>query len=249
MSDSDRKGSAMILVVLLVFGALAILALTLNKRGNGYDVETFCPLDENYLVTHFIIDKTDPWSTQQKERIKKIIIRTKSNLQLHERLKIHLLDKNGLQADSPAFDLCNPGRGEQASPIYENPRQIQQRFDSKFSEPLEIILNRLLEPGVAPSSPLITSVNIFADSVHQQKLILVSDLMENEGTISFYDAIPRYKDWAKSSSSILSSFGYSHIEVHYIDRKIIKSRTKDRVKTFWKTHLNNMGQKVTWNTL
>lgn len=184
----DKKQKDLLGIALLATSAVVVAALLVVFSlvgGKAYDEETLC-LDEGETQrTTIVVDKSDHFDNTS--RVRRTVLRARDELDIHGRLLVFVLETNGEVPQDPVFDLCNPGRGRDVSPIYRNPRQVENEFISKFSVPLEIVLEGLLLPGEAPLSPVTQTVTraINYDDASEMsgshKVIVISDFFENSG--------------------------------------------------------------------
>lgn len=249
MKKSDRQGWIIVGVVGGIFLLIGTLAVYANIAEKEYDPTTLCPSEGEYPVVRILIDKTDPWDKQRSVRLEKIIREIKDDLALSERMGLYVLDESGSEVPAPVFDMCNPGRGNQANPFYRNPRRVHQKFENQFDLPLEEMLVDILKPGTAPRSPILEAIKNFPDGGSQDRLVIISDLMQNSDQLSFYR-----KDF--SSLDGANGFGmgapinqYSSITVYYIDRENISEKRKDSAIAFWKQYFNQMSTSLVFNRL
>src|SRR5207245_3894538 len=126
-SDSmvfTRKDTHGLLIIggclLFVFVAVVIaVKLREPKPSHGTDL---CPYEIPYPHTVILLDKTDPFTESQKQKLMETISRVKARLDKYEKLSIYILDHASYKAHIPVFSLCNPGSPENAEPLYQNPR-------------------------------------------------------------------------------------------------------------------------------
>lgn len=248
MRKSERQGWIIIGVCGAIFALLGALAVYANVTEKRYDPETFCPNEGAYPVVRVLVDKTDPWDAQGGARLEKIIRGVKENLAIHERLSISVLDQSGSDVPTQVFDMCNPGRGSQANPLYKNPRRIHEKFEALFDQPLERMLADILKPGKAPRSPLIEAIHNYPVAGGQDRLIIVSDLMQHSELFSFYsDSRGGPKNDAPKIGGQKSR--YASITVYFIDRPSLPRKVKERAIAFWKQHLGQMSSSVVFERL
>jgi hypothetical protein len=249
MKKSERQGWIIIGVSGAIFALLGALAVYANVAEKRYDAKTFCPNEGGYPVVRILVDKTDPWDVQGGARLEKIIRSVKEDLAISERLSISVLDQSGSDVPTPVFDMCNPGRGDQANPLYKNPRRIHEKFEALFDQPLERMLADILKPGKAPRSPLIEAINNFPISGGRDRLVIVSDLMQNSELFSFYSDYRGSPPRNDTQTIGGQKSQYGSITVYFIDRPSLPRKVKERVIAFWKQYLGQMTQSVNINRL
>ena len=251
MTRKDRQGLCTIIFVGSVFLTLFVLNYYLSASADQYDQETLCRMDGKYRTVKVLVDKTDPWNGQEKERLAALIRRIKGQLAENERLAIHVLDETGTYSTAPVFDLCNPGRKDQANSLYENPRKVQKRFEDRFQTPLDNVLADLLRPGVAPQSPILESlIALKGVSGQQERLILVSDMMQNSDALTFYrkDGLDQSRQAVGQGCNLANL--YESIEGHVINRPSIAGSSRQETRNFWEGCLRRMSEHdSTWQAL
>ena len=251
MTRKDKQGFFTIIAVGCVFLTIFVLTYLLTASADQYNQETLCRLDGNHQTLKVLVDKTDPWSRQDKESLAALIRRIKGQLTENERLAIYVLDKTGTYSPVPVFDMCNPGRRDQANSLYENPRKVQKRFEEKFQAPLDNVLANLLRPGVAPQSPILESlIALKGSSGQQERMILVSDMMQNSDTFTFYrkDGHDQSRLVTGQICSIPSP--YESIEVHVINRPSTTASNRQQTRNFWEGCLRRLADlDPTWQAL
>ena len=245
MSKKDKQGVIMMIAVLLVVVSLFYLRYVLTVTADNIDPETLCRIGADDPVLRILIDKTDPWTTPSQQRLARLIRSLKTRLAVHERLSIHILDETGTYSPSPVFDMCNPGRADQANALYQNPRMMERKFEEKFAAPLDSLISTLTRPGRAPRSPLIETMKGLRSGSAHEKLIIVSDMMQNSEELSFYGRGHIHVDKDLNMCRIADK--YDSIEVYYINRPGIPISRRQKSRQFWTECLSQMAWHNTWN--
>ncbi len=237
MKKNDKQGWMIIGGVVAVFALLGSLAVYANVAQKKYDPDTLCPLEGQGPAVRILIDKTDPWDAGGSARLEKIIRCIKDDLAVSERLSIAVLDESGSEVPTPVFDMCNPGRGDQANPLYKNQRRIHEKFEARFDRPLEQMLVDILKPGTAPRSPLLEAVENFPVAGENDRLVIISDLMQNSQLCSFYLDGESCAEEKRGQSDRQEMKRYRSITVYYVDRGALARNRKEMVCAFWKEYL------------
>ena len=244
MKNSDRQGWIIIGFVTFVFALLGALAVYATVTDKKIDPNTFCPSNGEYPVVRILIDKTDPWDTSGRGRLEKILREIKDNLIVNERISISVLDESGSETPTTVFDMCNPGRGDQANPLYNNPRRIHEKFETMFDRPLEEMLIDILKPGTAPRSPILEAIHNFPIARSNDRLVIISDLMQNSEKISFYRRSKGCFEPIDIHVLDGQKSHYGSITVYFIDRGSMSLERKECVIAFWEQHLIQMTQSL-----
>jgi hypothetical protein len=69
------------------------------------------------------VDKTDKWNQAQAARLRNIVIRTRDQLDVNERMSIFVFSSTVELGFPPAFSRCNPGRGSDTTLLISNPKR------------------------------------------------------------------------------------------------------------------------------
>lgn len=191
MKARDAAGIGLGLLAFCAMLGLFIAAWDLQRP--KYYEDTLCPIAGIDAATVIVIDKTDPFTTAQLSALKARILHIRDGLKLHEKISIAVLESaDGGAVIRPVLAICNPGRGEDASPIYQNPRMAEEQYEARFRQPFERDLEALLTPGTAPVSPIAEAIAEAVSSAYvhsppaSRHLVLISDLMEHTAKASIY---------------------------------------------------------------
>lgn len=188
--------------------AWSLMALAVAVVGAGFlwysslpkaaqlDPESLCPVDQAPAGhSLLLVDRTDPYTPDQRRRLRQTIMELARAIQVHERLSIRLITGDPEQAARPVFNLCNPGDGRLVDPLTGNPARAQKLWQDSFGAPLEAILDSLMEGASAPRSPILEAVEValwshdFSSDLPRRRLILFSDLLQNVPGHSHYKAL------------------------------------------------------------
>lgn len=251
--------------LLLVVVAIAGIAYAVEKfKAPDYDEDTLCIVSSELPPhTAIILDKTDEYSEFQAGLIASVIRRTKDRLDVGERLTIFELDARGQFDPRGHFSLCSPGRGKQVNPLFRNPRLIEERYAELFEAPLESVLQDLVTPKEAPSSPILEALarlsqtEAFSDDVPSRSIVLVSDMLQNSDMFSAYggggsmpDAMPDRRDVA---DLVLNRFGDglrgTELEIRLIPRERYVDLQRGALKQYWNDVFDELGVRADWRDL
>ena len=100
---------------------------------------------------------------------------------------------------------------EDVSVLTSNPRLIKEKWDQRFSQPLEALFTKMLATPSADESPIFESIQSIAvtafgslpDSTTTRKLIVVSDMLQNVPEYSQYKTAWEFRGFA--THAILST--------------------------------------------
>ena len=254
MKNLDKKNKTVIGYIiigtcLLVFLVLTVSALTLNE---SYDPETFC-LDVVPAHTIILIDKTDAINTSQQHFILDYINREKNKLKDHQKLSLFTLTKDAQMSTVPIFSKCNPGTGEDANELYQNPKMIRLKFDKLFSEPLLAVLGDVFSDNTDTQSPIFETIrefsyrDDFSSDVPQRTLIIISDMMQHTANYSHYRGRINYNDFSKTAyaDEVTANLDSMNIKIVYLLRDHLNNIQGSRHLLFWDKYFQAMGADVT----
>ena len=258
MSGTSRGGRRAPYIALGVVGALVAgsLIAALWPRPQ-YDPRNLCPLDGVYPRTAVLIDATDVLSDSQVKTITEEIDALRRRLAVHEWVGIFVLNECDLALPTPEVALCNPGDESAANVLYENPRQMQRRFEREFQAPIEAAVRRLSQLPSSSTSPLLEMIQAVAgdrnfDSTASRRLIIVSDMLQNVPAYSHYRDGADFATWRNTNYAReflqLSLLG---VEVDILYLKRIADGTREKQTrghvAFWEDYFDAVGATV--NTL
>lgn len=232
MYTREQRQALAIWSTIIVFVLAFIVAYAALPAPESLDEETLCPRDLTPpLQTVILIDKTDPLTETHLVALAKIINSEKDRLPRHGHLQIVVLESEL----SMRFSLCRPGDGNDANVWKENPERLQQAFEKRFAKPLNELLAQLTLGSAAPHSPIMEAIETvaigFAATVPTKRLIVVSDMLQNTGTISHYHQDQRAP--GQKPSSIANLQGVA-VEILYLQRD---RRLQDQAHhEFWKAY-------------
>lgn len=184
--------SAIALMLTSVFGLFAAAAI---HQPPATDAETGCRLDrQDPSHTIVLIDQSDPFNATDVAWVRALLDDEARALPKYGRLTLSV--PNAASAYDPVtiWTGCSPGSAAAANPIFQNPKMIEQAWQSKFHAPLMAGAEAVLIDNVAPNSPLMEAMFTLGDRpdfqgrVAARRLILVSDLMQHSKDFSMYKA-------------------------------------------------------------
>lgn len=192
-----RRGSSSVaavlvggLAVLLILGAVGGYAyMRINQP--TYDEATMCPTAGPSEVQALLIDRSDPISPLQAQRLEQILHRIVDDGPVNERIDLYILTANGLQSEKPVVSLCRPPSA--GSYLTQNPAHIHAAYVARFVEPIQQALAGLTVPSETPDSPIMESIKAvcvaaFGGLAHgtPASLTVVSDMIQNSPVLDQY---------------------------------------------------------------
>ncbi|MEM5518616.1 hypothetical protein WNY37_16785 [Henriciella sp. AS95] len=252
--------------MLAVAGAIAgVFVLIAVLTPKPFDEQSLC-VESDTLPPHtaVIVDKTDEYSQVQADRIAAAIRREQNTLALGERFSLYELDARGRFDPRGAFSLCNPGRGDQANPLFRNPKRMEERYTEMFEGPLDGVLDDLVEPKEAPSSPILEAIarlaqtEAYSPAAPSRRLLLISDMLQNSDAFTAYggggvEMPPDSPAPSSVADAITDRFGDNlrgvRLEVLLIPRDTHVDLQRGALKTFWDEVARDLGMDITWRDL
>lgn len=181
---------AIAVCVALVLG-VGFVAQKLIATGQ-VDEATLCHSGGAHNATVILLDLTDPLSPTQQARLKTILAHEVSDSSVDTMISL------GVVSEDPGkwgarFAKCKPETGEDANGLYENPAAIAERYTRQFTDPIQHTLQTTLTAAKENQSPimealqsLISETPDFAQVRGLRKIIIVSDMLQNSESLSFY---------------------------------------------------------------
>ncbi|MEL6258783.1 MAG: hypothetical protein AAFQ67_06985 [Pseudomonadota bacterium] len=262
----QRQKRRAIINIAMVVAALVIVGYSVYAiQPPAYDPDTLCVVsDELPPHTAIILDKTDEYTVEQSDLIASAIRRAQTRLEVGERMTVFELDALGEFDSRGRFSLCNPGRGNQVNPLFQNPKLIEERYTQLFEGPLTGVLDDLVEPKEAPASPILEALarlaqtEAFSPDAPARRVILVSDMLQNSDVFTAYggrqsDLPTRTPDPGVTADLILSRFGDGlrgvEVEIRLIARRGRNDLQRGALRIYWDTVFADLGVRARWRDL
>jgi hypothetical protein len=192
MTTKTALGAVLVVIAVSLAGGGFFAAKSFGPA--KLDPETLCPAEGAKTITLVLVDQTDPLGLEERALVRRIVGGSRDVAQRGERIVVDFLTRG--DGSSPvslatAADLCNPGN--EANPLFENPKRIAARYESAFLERIDAALARVGEETPAIESPIARSIELALESLRappdaRLKLILISDLMEHGAQVSAYSS-------------------------------------------------------------
>jgi hypothetical protein len=186
----------------------------------------------------FVVDKTDNFSINFKNKIKALFIEKANNMKKNDMLSIYFIDDEiSFYEQEPVFKRCSSGRGDNASWLTQNPTMIEAKNNRMLMTPLEVILTQVVKDNKSDSSPIIENIVQLSQSLANDytnlKVILISDLLQNSNLFTSYKGY--YKGNFTYRKNIINDIDVSgfNIKAYVIHRKMHATRQKVIIKEFW----------------
>ena len=177
--------------------ALALLALYIGasfwarEQRVEIDEASLCPKSGPTAVTAVLVDRSDPLSPQQAQRVRQVLDQVVNEAPVGGRVALYVAEADAFAALPPVLALCNPG--VEANPLYQNPKKIRVRYEEKFKARLDAEAAALLRATTRKTSPIMESIKAVCidafGGVPQGvplRLVVVSDFLQHSPITSHY---------------------------------------------------------------
>jgi hypothetical protein len=243
-------------ILLAFIGLLALAALAggvwwVRSHSVVIDEATNCPKDGPRGVHVLLFDQTDPICEQQALQVKQRVRLLADNAIMGGRFDLYTIEGNSQKLLNPVLQICSPGKGKDASILYENPEQIQDRFEHRFIEVLDGTLGDLLRATSRQNSPIIESMRAAAiesfgsfqqTKEHPFSMTIISDMVQHSPLYSHIRSAPNFGDLSRSPTwrSLQPDLRGSRVEIVYLLRSSAVRAGKP---------IQNRGQQLFWEEL
>ncbi len=162
-----------------------------------FDEATLCLVGNQHDTTLILLDVTDPVNSTQQARLEALINREIASSRVDTMLAVGIVSEDP-ENWGEMFAKCKPKSGAEANAIYENPQFVMERYQEEFIDKVDETLAAAFAGETEDQSPimealqaLVADVPDFSNTNSDRKLIIVSDMIQNSETLSFY----RGQDW------------------------------------------------------
>ncbi len=206
-ADAFPVGWAVVggVVLVAVIGTFVWLYVGALQRNPVRDVNTLCPQagpTEQVLV---LMDVTDPIGPIAQQDVLNQLDAVADSLAKGGRFELRVLEP-GYDRTRTIFSACNPGDGSDLDHWTGNPEAAKRRWEERFHAPLESALESALSAGGAETSPIMAAIQQLAvDRLGTtearnlpNRLIVISDMLENTSAFSMYKSGPDYAAYRAS---------------------------------------------------
>jgi hypothetical protein len=247
-------------VVLLALVGVAIGAYVLSRTSYvETDAATLCPVDEPPAeVVALVLDMSDKLNEVQLLAVRNHLQRLLySELPRFAYVETYAVQDRAGAVAEPVIGLCNPGKGDDLSRIYQNPELARKRWEQDFADVLSTKLDALLESPDSASSPIFEAIQAVAvrafgkpsyDGV-AKRLIVVSDLLQNvqghgRGG-SHYRGVPDFDEFRSSPyfSQVRADLQGVRVHLYYMNRSDQRAQGSEHIR-FWEDYFGAQGAAV-----
>ncbi|MEP2030354.1 MAG: hypothetical protein ABJI96_16790 [Paracoccaceae bacterium] len=193
-----------------------------------------CPVSGPVGYVAIVIDTTDRVSPLAQTEIDKVLSALLDEMTAGTKLGLYLVEDQTEAAPDGAARmaaLCHPGRPEDVNILTESRRDAQEVFQTQFLTPIDAALARMLAADSSKSSPIAEAIRVavadllpYGDPSAPQTVILVSDMIQNSASFSFFRG-DRWQNLSTAAKESLSA------PLQDADIRLIQILRPD----FWKT--------------
>jgi len=245
----DAFGLLLMLFVIAVVGGVLYGIDNFLPSKQRIDENTMCPISGPISKTAVIVDKTDSYNHIQIASLENIFSSIEESIPVGGMILFYVVNKNSYEDIEPFFTACNPGSGDNANSLYENPKLLRDKWLAKFKEPLKEIRAEIIHGGAEKSSPIFeviqaVSLTGFNHSAKDTllELHLFSDMLQHTKEWSHYAS--GGDDFSKLGASnyfqkIRTDLQGANIFLHYIRRDGAEGLQTNRNALFWEKYFKS----------
>jgi len=217
------------------------------------DAATGCPAAGPTAIHAILIDRSDPISPLQGQQVRQAMDRYVKTAAIGERFDLYVANGDAVNVLTAVASVCNPGRGDQANELYQNPQMIQRQFEEKFVKVLGQNLDTLLQATTSDSSPILESIRAVAvasfGNVDPGKipleLTIVSDLVQHSATNSHFRGEVNFADLSRKPAwrSLQADLKGAKVHALYLlrsDPKVARIQNRGH-QLFWENAIHADG--------
>jgi hypothetical protein len=236
------------MIALMLGVVFALFAVVAFNQPPSLMADTSCRMDrKDPAHTIILIDQSDPFNPNDLDWVYEFVDAEARALPKYGRLTI--LTPNAANPYEPKriHFACSPGSAAEANPIFQNPKMVEQSWQSEFYAPLLEQVETALLDTRQPSSPLVEAVYAVSDRADFQpgdtsrRLVLVSDLMQHSDGFSFYRAGADYEAFLGSDLARMTPrLDQVDVVARIVPRQIYDLPMAE-VKAFWRAYFDEAG--------
>jgi len=252
--NKNLIGIFIIFCVLVVISVLAYFHYTQKQKQVQLDPVTLCPVSSSIpKYVALVFDKSDTYNAVQQRFLQRFFTEFKSQLIAGTQISIYVIDELKKDTLSPDLVICAPRTGDDANAFYENPRQIRQRWQQQFEQPLDKVIDGFMQAGKSDFSPIMETLQAVALSafpalktVADKQIILISDMLHHTPEWSHYRG--------QMAFSLLQGTAYyqrlntdlqnAEVKILYIRREGMEKVQNKRHAFFWADYIGSIGGRV-----
>ncbi|MCP9629467.1 hypothetical protein NML43_20445 [Rhodopseudomonas palustris] len=223
------------------------------------DPETNCAKSGPSGIHAILIDRSDPISEQQAQRIRQTIDKLKNDATFGLRFDIYTFQGDTTHALKPKLQICALGKPSDANEWVENLELVRRRYETKFANVLDQTISDLLNASSQSNSPIIESlrgaaISSFGSIQSGQiplRVTMISDMIQNTPQFNQFQAEADFQKLSRSVAwpTLQPQLKGAHVDILYLLRlsaqrngKPIQNRGH---QAFWEQLIASSGGRVT----
>jgi len=243
-------------ITILVLIAIFFFIFFNKKSANeNIDHETFCVKENLAQKTLILVDTSDKLNPIQKTALNERLWSYVKNIEKNNhQILVFSVENIKDKIMEPMLKICNPGDAKNVNSLIENKKIISQNFEKHFKNKIDNILVNLLDQESSQNSPIMESIqsiavsNFIADSQNQtkNKIIIISDLLQNTENFSFYKGDYNFEKFVKGENFkfLKTDFNNAEIELYFLNRRKDTNLQNENLREFWIKYFQNQNATV-----
>lgn len=240
-------GGALIAATLGILGFGAHYYLT-AERAPALDKATLCPTDGPRAVTVVLVDASDDLPEPSKRQVQSIVADAADALLPYELLDIRVIDATR-SSSRTIFARCNPGDGSGLSEWTSNPEMARRRWRDGFRQPTNDAIAQSMTSAKSSTSPIMASIQDVVlhrftgrqPNVASRRLIIVSDMIENNPDYSQYSGDLSFARYRKSAAyrKLRTDLNQAEVSINLVQRISRKPADDLALIQFWREWISD----------
>ena len=183
-------------VAIAVIGGAGVWCFAFGGCGDDGTGSDLCPLSGPLGYAAIVIDTTDRIGPRAQREVERVLSAAVNGLERGTKLGLYLVvDQTEANPDGAErkVALCRPPSAEEANIWLESVTDAGEIFQREFVAPVQAALTSMLDVEAADSSPIVEAVQLAATDLLPfdggevpQKVIIVSDMIQNSRRFSFF---------------------------------------------------------------
>lgn len=187
MGRERKIGVALLLGTVLTVGGGLLYAAAHRSEDGARDRE-HCLRGAEKASTIVLVDRTDPFTPDQREHIRHVVEGLAETLGRDERLALHVITADPQASALPwvpaaggrGFAYCKPHEPRAVNKLIETERFVRAAYERDFARPLAGVVEALMAGGEAPRSPILEAMEAAAwGPVRVDRIVVISDLLQH----------------------------------------------------------------------
>jgi hypothetical protein len=235
-------------IAAMLSSVVGLFSFAAFNQSPAVHAATGCRIDGK-MPAHVVllIDQSDPFQPNDLGWVQQLADGEARALPRHGRLTVMTPNAGNPFTPNLLFSACSPGSAADANSLFQNPRMIEQAWQTKLMKPLLATLDAAMQEKVQPASPLSEALYAIADradfqeSAGARRLVVVSDLMQHSEAYSFYRTGADYQAYLASRlAETKPRLDSVDVIARIVPRQMYDLPLSD-VKAFWRAYFSDAG--------